>query len=96
MTEPPAKLLVYTDNSNMVAIFDSLHAKPIYNSLLLLAINVLLGYGVDLQVEHIPGQQNVIADALSHFHNELVKDLVPMAQIFDFEPPQDALGATKK
>jgi hypothetical protein len=21
---------------------------------------------------------------------------VPMAQIFDFEPPQDALGATKK
>jgi len=47
-------------------------------------------------VEHIPGQQNVIADALSRFHNELVKDLVPTAQIFDFEPPRDALGAAKK
>jgi hypothetical protein len=51
---------------------------------------------VDLRVEHIPGQQNVIADALSHFDNELVKDLVPDAQIFDFEPPRNVLGATKK
>jgi hypothetical protein len=96
MTEPPAKLLVYTDNSNTVAIFDSLRAKPIYNSLLLSAVDVLLGYGVDLRVEHIPGQQNVIADALSRFHNKLIKDLVPTAQIFDFEPPWDALGAAKK
>ncbi|KAG2146385.1 uncharacterized protein EDB93DRAFT_1066161, partial [Suillus bovinus] len=92
MDEPPAKMLIYTDNSNTVTMFDSLRAKPAHNSLLLSAVDVLLKYGVDLQVEHIPGQQNIIADALSHFHNELVKDLIPTAQIFDFEPPQDALG----
>ncbi|KAG1775723.1 hypothetical protein EV702DRAFT_919184, partial [Suillus placidus] len=91
MTEPPAKLLIYTDNSSTVAMFDSLRAKPAYNSLLLSAVDILIAHGVDLWVEHIPGQQNVIADALSRFHNELVKDLVPTTQIFDFEPPQDVL-----
>lgn len=96
MDETPAKLLIYTDNSNTVAMFDSLRARPVYNSLLLSAVDILISYSVDLRVEHIPGQQNVIADALSRFHNELVKDLVPSAQIFDFEPPRDALGVAEK
>jgi hypothetical protein len=96
MHEPPSKLLIYTDNSNTVSMFDSLRVKPLYNSLLLSAVDILINYNVDLHVEHIPGQQNVIADALSCFNNELVKDLVPDAQIFDFEPPQNVLGATKK
>ncbi|KAG2067630.1 hypothetical protein BDR04DRAFT_1129544 [Suillus decipiens] len=95
MHEPPGKLPVYTDNTNTVAMFDFLHAKPAYNSLLLLAVDVLFSYNVDLWVEHIPGHQNVITNALSCFHNELVKDLVPAAQIFDFEPPWDVLGAIK-
>ncbi|KAG2746162.1 hypothetical protein P692DRAFT_201651235, partial [Suillus brevipes Sb2] len=93
MDEPPVKLHIYTDNCNTVAMFDSLHAKPIYNSLLLSAVDVLLAYRVDLCVEHIPGQQNVIANALSHFNNKLVKNLIPTAQNFDFQPPQDVLGA---
>lgn len=96
MHEIPSKLLIYTDNTNTVSMFDSLRAKPAYNSLLLSSVDMLIAHKVDLRVEHIPGHQNVIADTLSRFHNELVKDLVPSAQIFDFEPPRDALGAGKK
>jgi len=96
MTPTPVKLLVYTDNANTVAIFDSLRARPPYNSILLSAVNVLLAYNVDLRVVHIPGEQNVVADALSQFHNERVLECAPEAEIYSFEPPRDALGATKK
>jgi len=96
MTPTPAKLLVYTDNTNTVAIFDSLRARPPYNSILMSAMNVLLAYDVDLRVAHIPGDQNVIADALSRFHNERVLACAPQAEIYSFEPPRDALGAAQK
>ncbi|KAG2051860.1 hypothetical protein BDR06DRAFT_839860, partial [Suillus hirtellus] len=87
MHKTPPKLLIYSDNTNMVAMFDSLRAKPAYNSLLLSAVDMLITHNIDLHVEHIPGHQNIIADTLSWFHNELVKELIPSAQIFDFEPP---------
>jgi len=96
MTPTPTKLLVYTDNTNTVAIFDSLRARPPYNSILLSAVNVLLAYNVDLRVAHISGEQNVVADALSRFNNERVLACEPDAEIYSFEPPRDALGAAQK
>jgi hypothetical protein len=60
------------------------------------AMDVLLRYGVDLRVEHIPGADNVIADALSRFQNERVLTLVPNVHILTFEPPRDTLGASEK
>jgi len=96
MPEPPHAMLIYTDNANTVAMFDSLRAKPVYNSILISAVDILLQFDVDLRVVHVPGNHNVIADALSRFNNELVVDLVPSAQIFTFEPPRDALGDLKK
>ena len=96
MEDRPSKLLVYTDNSNTVAMFNSLRAKPAYNGLLMGAMDVLLEYNVDLRVEHIPGVDNVVADALSRFQNERVFALVPGVNILTFVPPRDALGAPKK
>ncbi|OJA13912.1 hypothetical protein AZE42_11795, partial [Rhizopogon vesiculosus] len=79
MVDRPSKLLVYTDNSNTVAMFNSLRARPPYNGILLSAMDVLLQYGIDLRVAHIPGEENVVADALSRFQNERVLALVPAA-----------------
>ena len=92
----PSKLLVYTDNTNTVALFNSLRALPAYNGLLMGAMDVLLRFGVDLRVEHIPGVENVVADALSRYQNERVLSLVPDCQILTFEPPRDTLGASEK
>jgi len=47
------------------------------------AMDVLLQYGVDLQVEHIPGAENVIVDALLRFQNKHVLNV----HILTFEPP---------
>jgi hypothetical protein len=48
MNEKPQRMLIYTDNSNVVAMFNSLHAHPPYNTILLSAIDVLLTHDVDL------------------------------------------------
>jgi len=64
-SDPLSRLLIYTDNMNTVAMFNSLHALPAYNSVLLSAVDVLLEYGVDLRVEHVNGAHNVVVDVLS-------------------------------
>jgi len=96
MAWTPAKLLVYSDNMNTVAIFNSLRAGPSYNPILLSAVDILLKYRFDLRVEHVPGPENVIADSLSRFQNERVLLHAPDVDICTFEPPRDALGAVKK
>jgi hypothetical protein len=96
MQPPPARLLIYTDNTNTVAMFNTLRAKPAYNRLLMSAMDILLHYHVDLRVEHIPGDLNEVADALSRFQGEHVRLLAPGTEILYFEPPQDALGAAPK
>jgi hypothetical protein len=96
MPNPPSRMLIYSDNTNAVAMFNSLRAHPPYNSILLSAVDVLLQYEVDLRVEHVPGCDNGVADALSRFQNERVLEQAPAACLYDFEPPRDALGAAKK
>ena len=65
------RLIVYTDNTNTFNIFTSLSAKPIYNWILISSIDMLLEDKVDLHVFHIPGKDNIIADALSRYKNKL-------------------------
>jgi hypothetical protein len=96
MPEVPSKMLIYTDNTNTVAMFNSLRAHPPYNLILVSAVNVLIEHHVDLRVEHVSGCDNIVADALSRFHNERVLQFAPNAQIYDFEPPRDALGVAEK
>lgn len=96
MTEIPSKMLIYTDNSNTVAMFNSLRAHPPYNTILLVAVDILQQYDVDLWAEFIPGYSNRVVDTLSWFQNKHLLMLAPAASFFDFEPPWNALGAVKK
>ena len=90
------RLHIVTDNTNTFDIFGSLSALPSYNSILISTVDVLLRTNIDLCVIHIPGTQNVIADALSQYHNELATKLVDGLTICTFQPPRNALGVIKK
>jgi hypothetical protein len=74
-------------------MFNTLRAQPLYNPLLITAVDLLLDHGVDLCIFHIPGQDNIVADALSRFHFDMVALYAPSLQIFKFQPPRLKLGA---
>ncbi|KAJ3792002.1 hypothetical protein GGU11DRAFT_694031, partial [Lentinula aff. detonsa] len=94
--ERPFRLTIRSDSSNTVDIFSSLRAKPEYNPILIAAAELLISFHIDLRVVHIPGEENVVADALSRGDFEKVYSLYPNASIFNLEPPHLPLGATKK
>ncbi|KIM34835.1 hypothetical protein M413DRAFT_49006, partial [Hebeloma cylindrosporum] len=91
-----SRLLLYTDNMNTVQIFNSLACLPIYNSLLRHSVDILLHDELQLRVLHVPGDENIVADALSRceFHRALCA--VPDLKISPFQPPQWTLGAVQK
>lgn len=87
---------IKTNNSNTVALFDSLHALPSYNSLLRAAVDLLLAHDVDVRVLHIPGCDHEVADAISRHKFDDARAYAPRLWIRPFEPPSNALGAAKK
>ena len=87
------RLVIYTDSSNTVDIFNSLRASAPYNRMLISAMNVVLDHDIDFRVLHVRGVDNPIADAISRFKNDLAVSLCPGLVIRNFEPPRDALGA---
>jgi hypothetical protein len=89
-------LVIYTDNTNTVDIFNSLCVSEAYNPILKSAIDVALKYRINFRVLHVPGSDNTIADVLSCNNLDLARSLVPGIQLEPFQPPQDALGAIKK
>jgi hypothetical protein len=77
-------------------MFSSLHAKCVYNSILLSAVDFTINTSITTKVYFVPGNQNLIADYLSRFLNSDALRLTPHLNIQVFEPPRDALGAAKK
>src|ERR1700683_1891177 len=55
-------LLVRMDNMNTVDIFNTLHAKPHYNSILTSSIDTCMRSSLDVQVTHMPGKLNVVGN----------------------------------
>ena len=88
LSPKPRWILIYTDNTNTVDIFNSLHAKPFYNPLLITAVDALIEHNAQLRVLHILGSRNTIADALSRGNNALVFRRHPKARLFGFSPPE--------
>ena len=86
------RLVVYTDSMNTVDMFNTLHALPSHNPLLISSINARSCTSLDVRVCHVPGEKNIIADAILHHNFELATQLVPNLAIYPFTPPQDALG----
>ena len=93
MTATPSNdhqwLVVYTDNQNTIDIWHSLKASTPYNATLIFAIDSLILHDTDAQVLHVPGDQNLVADALALC-------LVPDIKLGIFETLQELLGALKK
>ena len=89
-----SKVLLYTDNTNTVDIFRSLRCLPPYNRLLKTAVDILIQKDYSLRVLHVPGEQNVVADALSRVHFSIALREEPDLKFFDFHPP-DMVGSTK-
>jgi hypothetical protein len=59
-------------------------------------MDILLSTEIDLRVLHVSGENNEVADALSHCQFTSVLDIVPDLHISPFQSPQWTLGAIKK
>lgn len=93
---PTSKILIYTDNDNTVAIFNKLWCLPHYNPILIDAADICITTNIHLQVLHIPGELNKVADAISCNNFPLAQQYAPNIIISSFLPPQLPLGAIKK
>ena len=94
---PLSRILIYTDNDNTVAIFNTLRCLPWYNPILIDAADISIMSGIHLRVLHIPGDLNYVADAISCKKFSLAQQYVPGIAISSFLPPRLLpLGAPKK
>ncbi|KAK0213793.1 hypothetical protein IW262DRAFT_1236589, partial [Armillaria fumosa] len=80
------RVLIKADNSNTVALFDSLRALPPYNGLLRTAVDLLLAHNVDVRVLHIAGSENIVADAISRAKFDAARAHAPGLLIRPFQP----------
>ena len=88
-----SKILIYTNNRNTVDIFQALHCLPPYNHLLKAAIDIILQNDYSLCVIHVPGEQNVVTDALSRVHFSIALRTELSLSLFSFHPPR-LVGST--
>jgi len=96
LPDKPQQVLIYTDSMNTVDIFHSLATNPNYILLLFWAVEIMMDFGVNVWVVHIPGTENVIVDALSCLLFQVVTSLHPGLNISIFQPPRDELGAVQE
>ena len=82
-----SKILIYTDNANTVDIFRSLRCLPAYNHLIRTAVDVLIENDFSLRVLHVPGEDNVVADALSRVQFSIALQIEPSLNLYTFNPP---------
>ena len=88
----PWCLAIYTDRLDTVQIFNSLKASGTYNPILLFSCGLLLQQDIDLHVFHIPGDLNVVTDALSCTLLHVAAQHAPCLQVFSFQPPSLSPG----
>ena len=89
------RIAVLSDSFNAVSIFRTLRATPVYNPILMSAVDVLIANEMEHRIDHVPGECNVVADALSHSRSDLVHTLHPgpiPLHILPFTPPSNALS----
>ena len=82
-----SKIVIYTDNTNTVDIFGSFRCLPAYNGILKAAVNIISHNDYSLRVLHIPGNQNIVADALSRVKFSVALEHEPSLKLNTFNPP---------
>jgi hypothetical protein len=82
-----AKILIYTDNTNTVDIFQTLHCLPPYNHHLKTAVDIIIHNDFFLRILHVPGEHNVVADTLSCIHFLVALQHEPKLTLFNFNSP---------
>ena len=87
---------MYTDNSNIVDIFNSLCSLLAYNHILKSSVDIRIVTDHQLWGLHVPGKNNIIADAISWLHIAEAIAIWPDLHLEYFQPPQVLLGAAKK
>ena len=93
LIHPGSQLAAYTNNTNTIDMFNSLCGQPLYNPLLITVVELLLKFDIALCVFHIPGEDNIVANALSHLQYDIVQYHMPTMHVYFFIPPQLTLGA---
>ena len=88
----PRRLAILTDSLNTFDMFNTLHALPAYNPILITATDLLLRSNIQLRVFHIPRGDNKIADALSRRDFSTASRLQPGMAFAEFSPPRFTLG----
>ena len=92
LSPQPFRVAIFTDNLTTVQMFDSFRAKIPYVDILLAAVEILIDHQVDLRVWHIPGERNIIADALSRQLFSIVAQYIPHLKVNTFQPPRVTSG----
>ncbi|KAF8802435.1 hypothetical protein BYT27DRAFT_6759205 [Phlegmacium glaucopus] len=88
----PKRLAILTDSSNTFDMFNTLHALPAYNPILITAVDLLIKSNIQLRVFHIPRNDNKVADALSRLDEKTAQFLQPRMIVSNFLPPRFTLG----
>jgi hypothetical protein len=70
------RILIYIDNPTP-STFSSLHARLIYNPILLTAVDLLVLLNAEIHILHVPRRLNSVTDALAPFHNAEASTLPP-------------------
>ncbi|KAH9940149.1 uncharacterized protein BXZ73DRAFT_43094, partial [Epithele typhae] len=86
------RLAILSDSANSVAMYTTLSASPDMNRMLISAVDVLIDCDCTYRIDHIPGEYNPVADALSRGLLEKAYTIDPLLNIVTFTPPRDALG----
>lgn len=89
----PQQLVVFSNNSNTVDIFNSMKAHGQFNDLLKYKVDMIMTYNIDIWVIHIARADNTIADHLSHGCLESVHDIDESLLLHLYQPLMDILGA---
>ena len=88
----PRRLAILTNSLNTFDMFNTLHALPAYNPILITAVDLLLASNIQLRVFHIPHNENKVADALSHLDCTTARWFHPGLVVTRFSPPWFMMG----